>query len=180
MPQHTLKRFDEELERLSATISEMGGLAENQVALSLVALRERDSAIAEKVRALKTSTDALSPAAGSRTASVTLPTRLIVPVSIAFRKASAASRHWPFCRAISARTASESEPAHAGLGRPVEHATAATSMPVAQPSPPSACRAPGRSSSFSAVYWATLPLPETRQTLPSRVSSRVFSISWAK
>ena len=29
MAEHTLKRFDEELERLSATISEMGGLAES-------------------------------------------------------------------------------------------------------------------------------------------------------
>ena len=28
MAEHTLKRFDEELERLSSTISEMGGLAE--------------------------------------------------------------------------------------------------------------------------------------------------------
>ncbi len=35
MPEHTLKRFDEELERLSATISEMGGLAESQLAQSL-------------------------------------------------------------------------------------------------------------------------------------------------
>ena len=32
MAEHTLKRFDEELERLSATISEMGGLAESQLA----------------------------------------------------------------------------------------------------------------------------------------------------
>ena len=62
MPQHTLKRFDEALERLSATISEMGGLAENQVALSLVALRERDSAIAEKVIADDPKVDALDVA----------------------------------------------------------------------------------------------------------------------
>ena len=39
MAEHTLKRYDEELERLSATISEMGGLAESQLAQSLVALR---------------------------------------------------------------------------------------------------------------------------------------------
>ena len=37
-----------------------------------------------------------------------------------------------------------------------------------------------RSSSFSTVYCETLPLPETRQTLPSSVSLRVFSISSAK
>jgi hypothetical protein len=36
---------------------------------------------------------------------------------------------------------------------------------------------PPRSSSFSVVYWATLPEPETRQVLPSRVSPRVLSIS---
>ena len=30
------------------------------------------------------------------------------------------------------------------------------------------------------VYWATLPEPETRQVLPSRVSPRVASISAAK
>ena len=67
MPQHTLKRFDEELERLSATISEMGGLAENQVALSLVALRERDSAIAEKVIADDPKVDALDVAVQEQT-----------------------------------------------------------------------------------------------------------------
>lgn len=49
MAEHTLKRFDEELERLSATISEMGGLAENQLAQSLVAMRARDTEAAEKV-----------------------------------------------------------------------------------------------------------------------------------
>ena len=67
MPQHTLKRFDEELERLSATISEMGGLAENQVAQSLVALRERDSAIAEKVIADDPRVDALDVAVQEQT-----------------------------------------------------------------------------------------------------------------
>ena len=37
-----------------------------------------------------------------------------------------------------------------------------------------------RSSSFSTVYWETLPLPETRQSFPSSDSFRVFSISAAK
>ena len=36
------------------------------------------------------------------------------------------------------------------------------------------------SRSFSIVYWATLPLPETRQVFASRLSSRVRSISCAK
>ena len=59
MPEHTLKRFDEELERLSATISEMGGLAESQLAQSLVALRDRDTEIAERVIAEDARVDAL-------------------------------------------------------------------------------------------------------------------------
>lgn len=49
MADHTLKRFDEELNNLNATISEMGGLAEAQFAQSLVALREHDTTIAENV-----------------------------------------------------------------------------------------------------------------------------------
>ena len=49
MAEHTLKRFDEELERLSATISEMGGLAETALTQCLVALRQGDSEIAEQV-----------------------------------------------------------------------------------------------------------------------------------
>ena len=57
--QHTLKRFDEELERLSATISEMGGLTEAQFAQSLVALRQNDTEIAEQVIADDARVDAL-------------------------------------------------------------------------------------------------------------------------
>src|SRR5262252_3671927 len=57
--QHTLKRFDEELERLSATISEMGGLAEAQFAQSLVALRDGDTEVAEQVIADDARVDAL-------------------------------------------------------------------------------------------------------------------------
>jgi hypothetical protein len=37
-----------------------------------------------------------------------------------------------------------------------------------------------KSSSFSTVYWATLPEPDTRHTLPSSVSPRVWSICSAK
>ena len=67
MPEHTLKRFDEELERLSATISEMGGLAESQLAQSLVALRDRDTEIAEKVIAEDPRVDALDEAVQEQT-----------------------------------------------------------------------------------------------------------------
>lgn len=46
---HMVKRFDDELEKLDASISEMGGLAESQLAMALAALRERNSETAEKV-----------------------------------------------------------------------------------------------------------------------------------
>jgi len=67
MAEHTLKRFDEELERLSATISEMGGLAENQLAQSLVALRARDTEIAEKIIGDDPRVDALDNAVQEQT-----------------------------------------------------------------------------------------------------------------
>jgi phosphate transport system protein len=47
--QHTMKRFDEELGKLDASLSEMGGLAEAQLADALKALRERDTELAERV-----------------------------------------------------------------------------------------------------------------------------------
>jgi len=56
---HILKRFDEELERLNATINEMGGLTESQFAKALVAVRDRDSATAEEVIADDARVDAL-------------------------------------------------------------------------------------------------------------------------
>ncbi len=67
MAEHTLKRFDEELERLSATISEMGGLAESQLAQSLVALREHDTEAAEQVIADDARVDALDVAVQEQT-----------------------------------------------------------------------------------------------------------------
>ena len=67
MPEHTLKRFDEELERLSATISEMGGLTESQLAQSLRALRDRDTEIAEKVIVDDPRVDALDEAVQEQT-----------------------------------------------------------------------------------------------------------------
>jgi phosphate transport system protein len=56
---HILKRFDEELERLNATINEMGGLTESQFSKALAAVRERDTAIAEEVIADDARVDAL-------------------------------------------------------------------------------------------------------------------------
>jgi phosphate transport system protein len=47
--EHMVKRFDDELHKLDASISEMGGLAESQLSMALTALRERDSQMAEKV-----------------------------------------------------------------------------------------------------------------------------------
>jgi phosphate transport system protein len=56
---HILKRFDEELEKLNATINEMGGLTESQFVKALSAVRERDTAIAEQVIADDARVDAL-------------------------------------------------------------------------------------------------------------------------
>src|SRR5215467_550462 len=67
MAEHTLKRFDEELERLSATISEMGGLTEAQFAQSLVALRDGDTEVAEQVIADDARVDALDVAVQEQT-----------------------------------------------------------------------------------------------------------------
>ena len=57
--EHTIKRFDEELERLNATINEMGGLTESQLSKSLDAMRERDTALAEQVIADDSRVDSL-------------------------------------------------------------------------------------------------------------------------
>ena len=67
MAEHTLKRFDEELERLNATISEMGGLTESQLALSLQALRDRDTEAAERVIVEDPRIDALDVAVQEQT-----------------------------------------------------------------------------------------------------------------
>ncbi len=57
--QHLVKSFDEELRVLDARISEMGGLAEAQLAQALQALRERDTALSEAVIAADVRVDAL-------------------------------------------------------------------------------------------------------------------------
>jgi phosphate transport system protein len=46
---HTVRSFDEELRRLSTVVVRMGSLAEQQVALALRAVSERDNALAEQV-----------------------------------------------------------------------------------------------------------------------------------
>lgn len=49
MSKHIVTAFDTELQGLSARISEMGGIAEEQLANALDAIRLRDSALAEEV-----------------------------------------------------------------------------------------------------------------------------------
>jgi phosphate transport system protein len=64
---HILKRFDEELERLNATINEMGGLTENQFARALTSVREHDTQTAEEVIADDARVDALDVAVQDQT-----------------------------------------------------------------------------------------------------------------
>ena len=64
---HILKRFDEELERLNATINEMGGLTESQFAKALAGVRDRDTATAEEVIADDARVDALDAAVQEQT-----------------------------------------------------------------------------------------------------------------
>ncbi len=47
--EHLVKSFDEQLERLNASISEMGGLAEAQLQMALDALSRRDTELAQRV-----------------------------------------------------------------------------------------------------------------------------------
>lgn len=65
--EHTLKRFDEELESLNATINEMGGLTESQFARALEAVREGDTQAAERVIADDARVDALDAAVQEQT-----------------------------------------------------------------------------------------------------------------
>jgi phosphate transport system protein len=48
-PEHLVKSFDEQLERLNSTISEMAGLAESQLQAGLDALSRRDTDLAQRV-----------------------------------------------------------------------------------------------------------------------------------
>src|SRR5512146_2881006 len=47
--EHIIKSYDEELDRLSKMIAEMGGLAESQLAAAIEAVTKRDSALAARV-----------------------------------------------------------------------------------------------------------------------------------
>ncbi|MGE0151863.1 MAG: phosphate signaling complex protein PhoU [Reyranellaceae bacterium] len=48
-PEHLVKSFDEQLEKLNASISEMAGLAESQLQTALDALARRDTDLAQRV-----------------------------------------------------------------------------------------------------------------------------------
>ena len=62
MSTHTMKAFDADLEELSRMVAEMGGLAEKEIADSVVALARRDLDLAQRVIALDPSVDALQRA----------------------------------------------------------------------------------------------------------------------
>ncbi|MBX3499818.1 MAG: phosphate signaling complex protein PhoU [Alphaproteobacteria bacterium] len=64
--EHLVKSFDEELQALDATISEMGGLAESLLSRALLAVRDRDTAVAEEVIAGDARVDALERDAQER------------------------------------------------------------------------------------------------------------------
>jgi phosphate transport system protein len=65
--EHTLKRFDDELEKLNSTLNEMGGLTESQFSKALQAVRERDTSLAEQVIADDARVDALDQAVQEQT-----------------------------------------------------------------------------------------------------------------
>jgi phosphate transport system protein len=62
MSTHTMKAFDADLEELARMVAEMGGLAEKEIADSVVALARRDVDLAQRVIALDPSVDALQRA----------------------------------------------------------------------------------------------------------------------
>src|ERR1700731_3182370 len=59
MSTHTMKAFDADLEELSRMVAEMGGLAEKEIADSVMALARRDVDLAQKMIALDPTVDAL-------------------------------------------------------------------------------------------------------------------------
>jgi len=62
MSTHTMKAFDADLEELARMVAEMGGLAEKEIADSIMALARRDLELAQRVIALDPSVDALQRA----------------------------------------------------------------------------------------------------------------------
>jgi phosphate transport system protein len=59
MSEHTARAFDVDLQEITRKVSEMGGLAEKEVADSVDALAKRDGALAQRVIATDISTDQL-------------------------------------------------------------------------------------------------------------------------
>src|SRR4029077_18018199 len=59
MNEHTAKAFDTDLQELTRKVSEMGGLAEREIADSIQALTRRDVALAKRVVATDPTIDAL-------------------------------------------------------------------------------------------------------------------------
>jgi phosphate transport system protein len=59
MTEHTAKAFDVDLQDLARMVSEMGGLAEKEVAEAVQALATRDTALAQRIVALDSSVDEL-------------------------------------------------------------------------------------------------------------------------
>jgi phosphate transport system protein len=59
MTEHTHKAFDVDLQELARMVSEMGGLAEKEIADAIDALAKRDGALAQRVMALDLTTDRL-------------------------------------------------------------------------------------------------------------------------
>jgi phosphate transport system protein len=62
MSEHTIRAFDADLGELSRMVAEMGGLAEKEIADSVIALARRDVELAQKVIALDPSVDSLQRA----------------------------------------------------------------------------------------------------------------------
>ena len=59
MNEHTAKAFDTDLQELTRSIGEMGGLAEREIADAIQALTRRDTALAMRVVASDPTIDAL-------------------------------------------------------------------------------------------------------------------------
>jgi phosphate transport system protein len=62
MSEHTIRAFDQDLGELSRMVAEMGGLAEKEIADSIIALARRDLDLAQRVIALDPSVDSLQRA----------------------------------------------------------------------------------------------------------------------
>ena len=66
MTEHTVKAYDDELQRLKTAIAQMGGIAEEQLANAMDALSRRDTALADRVIAADVRIDELEDAIEDR------------------------------------------------------------------------------------------------------------------